>query len=229
MSWSPSSARASMPDLGALRRFWPAALTLALLVALGASVQFVTAPHHYTASQELRVGALATSIPSPSAQESDPVAQAGTVARALSSQGVLASPQLARAILAHVSAAEQASQRMSVSAVAAALSATHSEGIITLSALWASPSGAEEILAAAVDTLQHDAALLASLAPSAVSARLQAVAPASPATRAAGEESGAWATLLTRLALGVVAALLLPYALAWVVPAAVSAPRPVRS
>ncbi len=216
MRWSlPSTVLDPRP----VRRFWPVALALGLCIALAAAVQFVTFPRHYTASQQLRVGVLTSPA---AALDGSQVADAGAVARTLTSQDVLAAPQLAGAILAHFSAAEQTRQHMSVSAVEASVSATHSEGTIVLSVFWTTPAGADEILAAAVDVLQQNRAVRIALAPTTISARLQTEAPALPATRAPGEETAAAATLLTRLILGLVAAALLPYALALVCPAGTS-------
>jgi hypothetical protein len=212
MRWSVLSTTL---DLRPLRRFWPAALALGLFIALAATAQFITMPRHYTASQQLRVGVLAI----PAVADSSQVADAGAVARTLTSSDVLAAPQLAGAIRAHFSAAERARQHMSLSALAASLSATHSEGSIVLSVLWKSPAGANEILAAAVDVLQNDTAVRAALAPSTISARLETEAPVLSAMRAPDEEAAAATTLLIRLLLGLVAAVLLPYALAVVWPA----------
>jgi hypothetical protein len=146
------------------------------------------------------------------------VTEAGAIARTLAGQDVLAAPQLASAILTQFSAAERARQHMSVSTLAASLSASHSEDTIVLNVQWASPVGADEILIAAVAVLQGDVAVRAALAPSTISARLETDGPAVPATRAPGEEDAAVQTLLTRLALGLIAAALLPFALARVWP-----------
>jgi hypothetical protein len=146
------------------------------------------------------------------------VADTGAVARTLASPNVLTAPQLAGAILLHFSDAEHRLQHMSVPAIAASLSATHSEGSVVLSVLWTSPAGANEILTAAVDVLQQDRVVRATLAPTTVAARLETEAPADLATRTPGEESDATATLLTKLLLGLVAAALLPYALTLIWP-----------
>jgi hypothetical protein len=199
----------------ALRRFWPAALALAAFVALVASLQFVTAPRHYTASQELRVSLLGT----PGGLDAaGTAAQAGTLARTLSSAAVMASPQLASAVLGQISATEQERQHMSDAAIAAALSATHSDGTVTLAATWTSPAGADEILAAAVNALERGDAVQSALGPTAFSARVQATGAPNPATRTPGEPSAYWATLLARVALGLAAAALLPFALARILP-----------
>jgi hypothetical protein len=199
----------------ALRRFWAAALALAAFVALVASVQFIMAPRHYTASQELRVSLLDTPG---GVDAASTAAQAGALARTLSSAAILASPRLANAILGQISSTEQARQQMSGTGVAAALSATHSDGLVTLAATWTSQVGADEILAAAVNALERGEAIQAVIGPGEFSARVQAASPPNPAIRTPGGSSVYWGTLLTRVVLGLAAAVLLPFALARILP-----------
>jgi hypothetical protein len=207
-----------------LRRFWWASVAVVLVVAIGATAQYLRAPRDFVATQELQVAVLVGDQGNQGNQgnQGAPTAdaaaqQASVLARDLSSSAALSSPALATAILAGLPSGESARLHASAPAVESALSATHNGMVVTLSAQWPTAKGANELVAAAVAALQQNPALLAQLSPltfATGAARVQVSAPATPAVHVAAQEAAARDALLTRIAMGLLAALLLPFALA---------------
>lgn len=197
----------SRPDVYSIvalfSRYWAASVALVLLVAAASVVQFALAPRHYTATQQLNVVLVAgTGTPD----------DALPVARGLVDPALLSTPRLASDILARIPADAELHEGMNAATLRGALFASHSGASVELSATWPSPAGAEAILDAATNALQTDGALLPSNS-GADTVRVQAVAVASPATLSIAEEDADGQTLVQRLLMAVVAALLLPFAL----------------
>jgi hypothetical protein len=192
------------------RRYWLAGLALIAVVTLVSAAQLIRAPRHYTATQELRVAVLAV----PGAPATDAATLADSAARNLSSPSTLSAPALATTILAHISAGEQAQQHFTALSVGSALSASHHGPTVSLSATWTSAQGTQDVLAAAVAALQAQPPFSQEATPLQATERLQADAPAPAAARTPGEESSMLALLFGRLVLGLLAGVLLPFALA---------------
>jgi hypothetical protein len=185
---------------------------VALVVIVAATAQYLLATRAFAATQELRVAVLVG--PEDAATGDAAAQQADVVAQELTSSAVLASPALATVVLASLPPGASSRDHVTPAALERALTATHNGTAVALRVQWPTASGADAILAAAVATLQRNPALLAQLISGAGSARVQADAPASPAARIPGQDAAARDTLLTRIALGLLAALLLPFALA---------------
>jgi len=208
----PAPARARSL-LAVIRRFRWASAALALLVLLAAAAQYAASPRVFVAARELRVAVVPGTAPGSRDDATD------AAARGLTTPAFLASDALANAILAGLPSGERERQGATLPAIAGALSATHAGASVTLVARWATATGAEEILAAAIAALQREPALLPSPATAGDTVRVQAVGAATPATPAADREEAARQTLLYRIVLGLLAAPLLPFALAWLAPA----------
>lgn len=184
-------------------RYWVVSAALVVFVTAASAMQFALAPRHYVATQQLQVVVL----PTTGAPE-----DVSPVARALVDPALLDSPRLAADVLARIPANEEISDDMSAEALRGALSASHNGASVRLSASWTSRAGAEAILDAAVDALQSDGSLLPSIVTS-ESVRVQTVGTASPATRSTVEADAATQTLVQRILMALLAALLLPFAL----------------
>lgn len=200
--------RAARALLVPIVRFWPASMLLLICVALAAVVQFQTAPRHYTVTQELRVVVLTSPSSAPNADT-----EADQVAREICDPAVLSSPRLATSVLARMQPDTIAGEHMSADTLQGALAAIRSGATVELSATWTSPTGATQIVGAVLNALQTDSSVLSDTVAIGEAVRLQATSPVSTAVRSADEAAAMRETLVVRIAMGVVAALLLPFVL----------------
>lgn len=206
------------------RRFWWAAVGLAVLVALLSGIEFAATPRHYSTTQTVRVVVLPVS----GSAQMDTSSLTDAAARSISSPTTLGAPAFATAVLSHISANEQARDHLSPTAIATALAATHQGASVALTATRATPKAAQDLLAAALDALQ-DPSFDASLAAQAGTAddstvRIQADAAASPVDRTPGEEGAALILLFERIVFGLIAAALVLLAVTVIVPSLSEAP-----
>ncbi len=199
----------------ALRRGWWVGVLVATLVVLGAGAQYVGALRAapYVATQTLQIILLEPSTASTS-QVAAARVNAESIARLLSSNGLITAPDLDAAIAARMYADDPSRSSVTLAAVAAGLTATHDGATLTLRARWSSADGAEALLRAAVETISGDAlarepAVMTLVPPGVV---LQVQAAEVPPVTAVGRDGGALAAargdLLARIGLGVLAGLL---------------------
>lgn len=202
-------------SLTPLRRFGWASAVLVALVLLVAVAQYLTAPRDFMAQRDLRV----IVIPGDQSQGADAAVWAARAAAGeMTDPAFVGSSALAADILANIPAEEAARLNATPQSVQRALSAAHDDTTVTLRARWATAAGADEILAATLVALPRDPVLLQSLVGVGDTVRVQVEGTATPATLAADREEEARQTLLGRALLGLLAALLLPYALALLLP-----------
>lgn len=143
------------------RGWWVGALVLVLVVLL-AGAQYVRAARAapYVATQTLQIALLEPPTASTS-EVAAAQANAASIARLLSSGGLLAAPDLDAAIAARMKADDTALAGVTPGAVAAGLSATHDAATLTLHARWSSSKGADALRQAAVEIMSDGAALAA--------------------------------------------------------------------
>lgn len=237
---SGGSAKEAERDVGsgaagrlATRLVWLLPAVVALVIAAGALFAYAGPPaagrHVYVATQQVRLGV--------------PVVGAGTTydaylarraedaaARELATGGLLQAGRLDAAIAAEYVAYRGYSppgtpgvgafpSKLAATEVGAALSATHAGNLVTVTARWNTPQGAEALLGAAVRTLVAEGVPVSTEAESGAGAPTVAIAqvagPASGAALDGAVETAALDTLLARLGFAVAAGALTLAAL-WV-------------
>ena len=199
-------------------RYWIASAALLVFIVAAALVQFARVPREYVATQQLHIVIFTTG----SNNATNAAPDAASLATTLADPSILSSPRLASDMLAGV---PPDMADVSASALQGALAGGASGATLSLSATWSSPQGANELLSAAVTALQTDASLLPSSAAN-DSVRILPGAPANPATQSTAQADALDQTLIQRILMALVAACLLPFVLAALLPARRTAATP---
>ncbi len=208
--------------LAAARRHWWLVALLVLLVAAGSLVQYAVgtgAAHRdtYIATRSLRIVVVPEGA---STAYSGAVAsrQEDEIARTLVSDGFLSSAQLGEAIATRMRA-DHIEHPPTARDIAAALSATHDGSLVILTARGRTPAEADAIAAAATETLNATtvgAMATSELMPSAGEGLLvQVEGSAGQPTRDTTQNEAALWQVVTRVALAVVAGVLLTLLVGW--------------
>lgn len=226
---APGAGRAAF---GPLRRRWHLVAVAFIVVVVGSLWQYAgpsaASRQMYVARQALRIAVLPAGAPT-TYDDYLATQQEAAIARALAQGSALANPALDAPILAraplylpHSYSVTSASPALTATAIGQALSATNSGSEIALAARWSSAAVAQALIKAAGDVIIHaDSALLlsgvslpaTSLTNATVSFSL--VGAASQPTPDATSDANAWQVAISRIALGVLAGLLLVYVVEW--------------
>lgn len=199
----------SQTDVVAIvRRWWWVLVAVTLLIAGLSVVRWWRTPPTYDATRTVSIAVLSAGMPS-GQQSYLADQQALAITRIVVSPGFLKSPSYDKALThALANAPDPTLRQASPLALGRALSASHSGNIISFTASWGSATGAEALANAAVAALAQDNPEIIALFGGSDAPRFFASAEMSPAVRDAMADASARDTLLMRLALGVLAGLL---------------------
>jgi hypothetical protein len=191
-----------------VRRWWWVLVVVTLLIGGLSVIRWWRTPPTYDATHTVSIAILPAGMPS-GQQSYLAEQQALAIARVVVSPGFLTAPAFNKA-LAHVlsTAPDQSLRQASPLTLGRALSASHSGSIISFTASWGSATGAEALARAAGAVLAQDNPEINALLGGGDTPRFFITTDASPAVRDAVADAAARDALLMRLALGVLAGLL---------------------
>jgi hypothetical protein len=194
--------------LSIVRRWWWVIALVTLLIASLALIGWLRTPTVYVATRSVAIATLPPGTPS--AQDSYFAEQQTlATARLIASPRFLTAPTFDRAVShALISAPDRTLHVASPSALGRALSASHAGNTITLAAKWGSAAGAEALVAAATHVLASSDPAILALFGSGEAPRFLVVSGNPRAVVDAETADAARNTLLLRLALGVLAGVL---------------------
>ena len=191
-----------------VRRWWWVLVVVTLLIGGLSVIRWWRTPPTYDATHTVSIAILPAGMPS-GQQSYLAEQQALAIARIVVSSGFLTAPAFDKA-LAHAlsTAPDQSLRQASPLALGRALSATHNGSIISFTASWGSATGAEALAHAAGAVLTQDNPEIIALLGGGDTPRFFVTAGVSPAVRDVVSDAAARDALLMRLALGVLAGLL---------------------
>ncbi|HEX6542243.1 MAG TPA: hypothetical protein VF040_10850 [Ktedonobacterales bacterium] len=195
-----------------VRRWWWVFVVVTLAISTLSLIGWVRTPPVYVAARTVYVAVVPAGMPSGQASYFAEQ-QALAVARTIVSPGFLTAPAYEQAVSRALASTPDHSLRdASPQTLGQALSASHSVTTITMAASWGSAAGASALATAAADALaQSNPAVLALLSEgnsSGEAPRFMVDSHAPPVVRDATAIDSARGTLLLRLALSVLAGLL---------------------